>query len=98
MKLKKNKQLWEDLTPKYSLGCKRVMLSEQYYSAMTRSNVRLHSSHIEKIVDQTIYTKDGKKDEIDVSKIFFCKNSRSQEVKYSIEKLPHTMNTSSGLM
>lgn len=66
--LKEHKHFWDALTPKYSFGCKRVILSEQYYAAMARPNIRLHSSHIDKIVDQTIYTKDGTKEEIDVSK------------------------------
>lgn len=42
-------------------------MSEQYYAALTRPNIQLHSSHIDKIVDQTIYSKDGKKEEVDVS-------------------------------
>lgn len=42
-------------------------MSERYYGAMARSNVCLHSSHIDKIVDRTIYTKDGAKEEVDVS-------------------------------
>ncbi len=44
-----------------------MILSEQYYAAMARPNVHVHSSHIDKIVDRTIYTKDGLKDEVDVS-------------------------------
>lgn len=66
-KLQTHKHLWNDLTPKYSFGCKRVIVSEQYYSAMAQPNTHLHSSHIDKIVDQTIYTKDGRKEDIDVS-------------------------------
>lgn len=66
--LKKHKHLWDDLTPKYGFGCKRVVLSEKYYAAMARPNIRLHSSHIDKIVERTIYTKDGSKEEVDVSK------------------------------
>ncbi|KAJ6640762.1 Baeyer-Villiger monooxygenase, partial [Pseudolycoriella hygida] len=64
--LKNHKHLWDDLTPKYTIGCKRVILSEQYYPAMARPNVQLHTSPIDNIVDQTIYTKDGSKNEIDV--------------------------------
>lgn len=65
--LKESQHLWDDVTPNYSFGCKRVLLSEQYYAAMARPNVRLHLSHIDKIVDRMIYTKDGMKEEIDVS-------------------------------
>lgn len=65
--LKEQRHLWDGVTPKYDFGCKRVLMSEHYYAAMARSNVRLHSSHIEKIVERTIYTKDGSKEEVDVS-------------------------------
>ncbi|KAG4072860.1 hypothetical protein HA402_002603 [Bradysia odoriphaga] len=64
--LRAHKHLLDDLTPKYGFGCKRVILSEQYYAAMTRPNLHVHTSHIDKIVDRTICTKDGTKEEIDV--------------------------------
>lgn len=65
--LKEHKHLLNDLTPKYAFGCKRLILSEKYFAAMARSNICLHSSHIDNIVDQTIYTKDGTNEDIDVS-------------------------------
>lgn len=65
--LKQHEHLYDDMTPKYSLGCKRIILSELYYDAMARPNVRLHSNQIDKIVNQTIYTKDGENEEVDVS-------------------------------
>ncbi|XP_037037233.1 FAD-binding monooxygenase ktnD-like [Bradysia coprophila] len=64
--LKGYEQLSNDLTPKYGFGCKRALISSQYYATMTRPNVRLHSSHIDKIVGRTIFTKDGTKEEVDV--------------------------------
>lgn len=70
--LRDHQHLWEDMTPKYSFGCKRVILSELYYAAVARPNVHIHSSHIDKISDQTIYTKDGKKEEVDVSDAQTC--------------------------
>lgn len=69
--LKTHKHLRDDLTPTYGFGCKRVILSEKYYAAMIRPNVHVHKSHIDKIVDQTIYTKDGTKEEIDVSDLTY---------------------------
>ncbi len=48
-------------------------MSELYYAAMARPNVHLHSSYIDKIVGQTIYTNDGLKEEIDVSNSGVCK-------------------------
>ncbi|XP_037040355.1 FAD-binding monooxygenase ktnD-like [Bradysia coprophila] len=64
--LKEHQHLLDDMTPKYSFGCKRVILSEEYYDAMARPNVHLHSNHIDKISERTIYTKDGSKEEVDV--------------------------------
>jgi len=64
--LKDHKHMWDDMAPKYGFGCKRVLVSDDYYSAIAHPNIRLHTSHIEKVVNQTIYTKDGLKEEIDV--------------------------------
>ncbi|XP_037040358.1 baeyer-Villiger monooxygenase-like isoform X2 [Bradysia coprophila] len=64
--LRRRKHLLDDMTPQYNFGCKRVLMSEQYYNAMARPNVCVHSSHVDKIVERTIYTKDGSKEEVDV--------------------------------
>lgn len=64
--LRVSPNLWNDMEPKYAFGCKRVLISENYYATMAQPNVHVHSSHITKIEDRTIYTKDGSKEEIDV--------------------------------
>jgi cation diffusion facilitator CzcD-associated flavoprotein CzcO len=33
--------MWEKLTPKYSPGCKRSVISDDYYPALGRDNVHL---------------------------------------------------------
>ncbi|KAJ6640763.1 Baeyer-Villiger monooxygenase [Pseudolycoriella hygida] len=64
--LKNHEHLIESLTPNYGFGCKRVIMSEQYYAAMARPNVHIHSSHVDKVVGQTIFTKDGSRETVDV--------------------------------
>ena len=54
------------LTPDYPLGCKRILRSDDYYPAISRANVALVTSPIERIVPPGVVTADGKLHEIDV--------------------------------
>ena len=54
------------LTPQYNLGCKRVLVSDDYYPAFNRSNVNLITDNIEKITENSIITKDGQAHEVDI--------------------------------
>ena len=47
------------LTPQYKLGCKRVLVSDDYYPTFNRPNVSLITENIEKITDSSIITTDG---------------------------------------
>ncbi|PRP88368.1 putative flavoprotein involved in K+ transport [Planoprotostelium fungivorum] len=58
-------ELREKLTPKYQMGCKRILVSDDFYPAMQRDNVRLITDGIERVVDDGIITAKGKED-IDV--------------------------------
>lgn len=51
--------LRETLTPHYTMGCKRVLLSDDYYPALTQKNVSVVSSQITEIKRDNILTKDG---------------------------------------
>jgi cation diffusion facilitator CzcD-associated flavoprotein CzcO len=53
------------LTPQYQLGCKRVLLSSDYYPALTQSNVDLITTPIRGIVADGIVTEDGKHHALD---------------------------------
>ena len=57
--------LRDKLTPKYPLGCKRVLASNDFYPAMQRDNVELVTEAIEEITATGIRTKDGKHREVD---------------------------------
>jgi cation diffusion facilitator CzcD-associated flavoprotein CzcO len=52
-------ELREKLTPDYTLGCKRVLLSNDYYPALTQPNVTVETSGIARITPTSIITKDG---------------------------------------
>jgi cation diffusion facilitator CzcD-associated flavoprotein CzcO len=47
------------LTPDYTLGCKRVLLSDDYYPALLRPNVELVTDGIQEVVRDGLRTKDG---------------------------------------
>jgi len=59
-------ELRAKLTPDYTLGCKRILLANDYYPALQRDNVDLISSGIERITERGILGKDGVEREVDV--------------------------------
>jgi cation diffusion facilitator CzcD-associated flavoprotein CzcO len=61
----KDPELREALTPDYTIGCKRVLLSNDYYEAMVRENVNLVTSSIDRIEGDTILTADGTRQAVD---------------------------------
>jgi len=51
--------LREVLTPNYALGCKRILVTNEYYPALTQSNVSVVTSGIQRIVHDGVVTADG---------------------------------------
>lgn len=47
-------ELWNTLTPNYSPGCKRVIISDDYYPALGRDNVELETGPITRITEKGI--------------------------------------------
>jgi cation diffusion facilitator CzcD-associated flavoprotein CzcO len=47
------------LTPDYQIGCKRVLLSDDYYPALTRPNVELVTDRITRVTPDGVRTADG---------------------------------------
>lgn len=47
-------ELWDILTPNYSPGCKRVIISDDYYPALARDNVDLETGRITRITQKGI--------------------------------------------
>ena len=58
-------QLRARLTPGFRLGCKRVLLSNDWYPALTRPNVELVTGGIRAIRGRTIVLADGSEREVD---------------------------------
>jgi cation diffusion facilitator CzcD-associated flavoprotein CzcO len=54
------------LTPRYVIGCKRILTSSTYYKALTRSNTRLHACAVREVSGQRIIGADGTATEVDV--------------------------------
>jgi cation diffusion facilitator CzcD-associated flavoprotein CzcO len=54
------------LTPTYQLGCKRVLVSDDYYPTLNRSNVELVTDGIAEVREHSIVTQDGTERPIDV--------------------------------
>ncbi len=47
------------LTPSYAMGCKRILVSDEYYPALTRGNVHLATASIERVSAEAVHTADG---------------------------------------
>jgi cation diffusion facilitator CzcD-associated flavoprotein CzcO len=61
----KDRELREKLTPHYRMGCKRVLISDDYYPALQQPNVELVTDGIAEIKPHSIVTADGAEREID---------------------------------
>jgi cation diffusion facilitator CzcD-associated flavoprotein CzcO len=53
------------LTPHYRFGCKRVLISNDYYATMQRPNVELVTEAIEAVTARGVRLKDGSEREVD---------------------------------
>jgi len=58
--------LREKLTPDYPIGCKRVLISDEFYSSLTRNNVSLITEGIVSITPGGIKTADGVEHKADI--------------------------------
>jgi len=54
------------LRPSYELGCKRVLISNDFYPAIQRSNVEFITEEIREIREHSIVTQDGAEKPVDV--------------------------------
>jgi cation diffusion facilitator CzcD-associated flavoprotein CzcO len=61
----KNESLREGLTPDYRMGCKRILVSNDFYPAMSRPNVELVTQAIDEVRPDAIVTADGRARDID---------------------------------
>lgn len=61
----RDKQLRAKLTPNYILGCRRIVVSSDYYPALARKNVSVHTETITGVKGQTLTLSDGSQQEVD---------------------------------
>jgi len=61
-----NAALREKLTPDYPIGCKRILISDNFYTSLTRENVRLVTEGIQCIAPNGVMTVQGDEHEADV--------------------------------
>ncbi|WP_345814675.1 NAD(P)/FAD-dependent oxidoreductase [Paraburkholderia sp. PREW-6R] len=52
-------QLRETLTPRYTMGCKRILISNDYFPAVSRKNVSVITAGIARVEEDAIVTADG---------------------------------------
>jgi cation diffusion facilitator CzcD-associated flavoprotein CzcO len=53
------------LTPAYALGCKRVLLSNEYFPALTRANTEVVTEPITEVLPHAVLTADGLEHPVD---------------------------------
>ena len=58
-------RLRRDLTPDYTLGCKRLLLSNTYYPALTRPNVTVHATAVRAVEGGRVVGADGSTADVD---------------------------------
>ncbi|MGO8994265.1 MAG: flavin-containing monooxygenase [Polyangiaceae bacterium] len=54
-----NPALRAALTPDYPVGCKRIVISDDYYPTLERPNVALVTSPIDRVTEDALVTQDG---------------------------------------
>lgn len=62
----KNEALKKKIIPDYTMGCKRVLLSNHYYKALAKDNVEVVASGVDRIEGNTIIASNGERCEADV--------------------------------
>jgi cation diffusion facilitator CzcD-associated flavoprotein CzcO len=62
--------LIENLTPRYTPGCKRLLVSDEYYPALAKDHVQLIDSGLLRLSETGILATDGSAFDVDV--VIFC--------------------------
>jgi cation diffusion facilitator CzcD-associated flavoprotein CzcO len=62
----KDKELRKKLTPSFDLGCKRVLVTNDWYPALQQPNVKVVTNRIQEIKSNSIVTRDGDEYPVDI--------------------------------
>lgn len=60
-----NPELRRRLTPQYTMGCKRILVSDDYFSSLDRENVELVTSGLKELREHSVVTADGVEHAVD---------------------------------
>jgi cation diffusion facilitator CzcD-associated flavoprotein CzcO len=58
-------QLRRVLTPDYTIGCKRILMSNDYYPALARDNVNVVTGGVTRVTERGVVAADGTEHEVD---------------------------------
>lgn len=58
-------ELRRKLTPDYTIGCKRILVSDDYYPSLAKPNVELVTDGVEQVRPNSIVSRDGTEREVD---------------------------------
>jgi cation diffusion facilitator CzcD-associated flavoprotein CzcO len=61
----RDRELRAKLTPDYTMGCKRILLSNDYYPALTRPNVEVINAGLQRVTPTGVVGSDGTEREVD---------------------------------
>jgi hypothetical protein len=81
--LKDKPDLWPKLTPNFPPGCKRILLSDDYYSTLNRNNVHLETRSIEKFTSDGIQVRDEEEQTFDL--VILATGFRTLDFMYPIK-------------
>ncbi len=76
-------ELREALTPDYPVGCKRPLISRQWFPTLTRDNVRLVTEPVTEITESGVITADGEHHPVDT--IVYGTGFRASEFLSTVE-------------
>lgn len=71
------------LTPKYEMGCKRVLISSDFYPALTRPNVELVTEQIQRVTAHGVVTANGEEHPADV--LIFGTGFKISEILHDVK-------------
>lgn len=82
-------ELWETLTPDYPAGCKRILLSDDYYPALGLPHVALETRRIQRMTEDGIIVRGDAEgdaeDPIDLDLIIFATGFKTQDFTHGIK-------------
>jgi cation diffusion facilitator CzcD-associated flavoprotein CzcO len=60
VQLRGDRELWKKTTPDYPVGCKRILITGEWFPMLRRDNVQLETGPIREITEDAVVTEDGR--------------------------------------